>query len=348
MTTTNNFDHHSNIYPQDAWSSDDEDMTDAWDQSLGDFKSQKDLPAPDLYDATDLHTADEITALEQERDRCLRKGDADGADDAEQELQQYRPVDPMPKRTLVWTPPPQVGRVSPVVNGDIPKAVLTKMHKRPAVIMINKSSPSLAASKSPKPRPDHKARIGPFMRPSKLSDAEDSWTVAGKSSSIQTPKRMVMHAPSKIRDLKQSRRSKSGKPVPERFVMTQEKRETIDTAVKTLTTGKGLQKTRACQHILQGKTCPYGDKCTFAHTPEELTAKSCAFKDACRNHPKGTCKFPRTAEELAAATEKVRAKMKADIASLCCKPCAPTPSVVQVQQAKKTRRRARVYKNQPN
>jgi len=348
MTTTNNFDHHTNIYQQDAWSSDDEDMTDAWDQSLDNVKLQKDLPAPDLYDATDLHTADEIMALEQERDRCLRQGDDDGADDAEQELQQYRPVDPMPKRRLVWTPPPQVGRVSPVVNGDIPKAVLTKMHKRPTVIMINKSSPSLAASKSPKPRPEHKARIGPFMRPSKLSDAEDSWTVAGKSSSIQTPKRITMRPPSKIRDLKQSRKPKSDKSKVERFVMTQEKRETIDIAVKTLTTGKGLQKTRACQHILQGKTCPYGDKCTFAHTPEELTAKACAFKDACRNHPKGTCKFPHTAEELAAATEKVRAKMKADLASLCCKPCAQTPSVVQVQQAKKTRRRARVYKNQPN
>ena len=120
MTTTNNFDHRTNNYQQDAWSSDDEDMTDAWDQSLDNFKVKlSNLPAPDLCNSTDQQTADEITALEQERDQCLRKGDDDGADDAEQELQQYRPVDPIPKRRLVWTPPPQVGRVSPIDKNDI-------------------------------------------------------------------------------------------------------------------------------------------------------------------------------------------------------------------------------------
>jgi hypothetical protein len=41
-------------------------------------------------------------------------------------------------------------------------------------------------------------------------------------------------------------------------------------------------KTRICKSVSIGKVCTYGDKCKFAHSPDELRIQCCSFGDRCR------------------------------------------------------------------
>lgn len=40
-------------------------------------------------------------------------------------------------------------------------------------------------------------------------------------------------------------------------------------------------KTQPCRVITSGKTCPYGNKCNFAHSLEELVIDECLYKNRC-------------------------------------------------------------------
>ena len=42
-------------------------------------------------------------------------------------------------------------------------------------------------------------------------------------------------------------------------------------------------KTNVCKSVINGTVCPYGSKCNFAHTPDELRCIPCDFKSNCRN-----------------------------------------------------------------
>eukprot|EP00929_Paragymnodinium_shiwhaense_P101353 TRINITY_DN64369_c0_g4_i1.p1 TRINITY_DN64369_c0_g4~~TRINITY_DN64369_c0_g4_i1.p1 ORF type:complete len:173 (+),score=17.84 TRINITY_DN64369_c0_g4_i1:101-619(+) len=51
-----------------------------------------------------------------------------------------------------------------------------------------------------------------------------------------------------------------------------------------------LTKTRLCKH-LQGKDCPYGEKCAFAHSEEELRGlPDLAYTRLCVNFEHGHCR----------------------------------------------------------
>lgn len=47
------------------------------------------------------------------------------------------------------------------------------------------------------------------------------------------------------------------------------------------TLNKELAKTKLCNSVSEGKTCPYKEKCRFAHTVDELVIKECLFGERC-------------------------------------------------------------------
>eukprot|EP01083_Nonionella_stella_P157188 510027_1 len=50
-------------------------------------------------------------------------------------------------------------------------------------------------------------------------------------------------------------------------------------------------KTRLCNNYLNGQSCPYGDKCRFAHGRPELRRLRTFKVDVCRNDSKGFCRY---------------------------------------------------------
>lgn len=46
---------------------------------------------------------------------------------------------------------------------------------------------------------------------------------------------------------------------------------------------KTLAKTTMCKWIEKGENCPHGDKCTFAHSEQELKQRRCKFEDCCEH-----------------------------------------------------------------
>ena len=58
-----------------------------------------------------------------------------------------------------------------------------------------------------------------------------------------------------------------------------------------LKNGQGFEKTAMCKW---GARCRNKEKCTYAHTPEELTPRMCAFGKECHKHG---CRFPHDEEE---------------------------------------------------
>jgi len=51
---------------------------------------------------------------------------------------------------------------------------------------------------------------------------------------------------------------------------------------------KAVKRTRFCSSVLKGGKCPHGDRCNFAHTMDQLTARRCAFEKR-----SGSCKCVR-------------------------------------------------------
>ena len=51
-----------------------------------------------------------------------------------------------------------------------------------------------------------------------------------------------------------------------------------------------LARSKMCRSVGTGRPCPHGDKCRYAHSPEELKVAPCFFKDACNRVSKvGDC-----------------------------------------------------------
>jgi len=51
-----------------------------------------------------------------------------------------------------------------------------------------------------------------------------------------------------------------------------------------------LVRSKMCRSVETGRPCPHGDKCRYAHSPEELEVAPCFFKDACNRVSKvGDC-----------------------------------------------------------
>jgi len=76
---------------------------------------------------------------------------------------------------------------------------------------------------------------------------------------------------------------------------------------------KGSLKTQPCKSIMCGKQCRYGDKCKFAHTPEELTVRECHFKCQCRF--KHRCQFAHP-DDAAEKTAMARKRMADHLAKI--------------------------------
>lgn len=57
-------------------------------------------------------------------------------------------------------------------------------------------------------------------------------------------------------------------------------------------------KTQMCRSISSGIPCRFGDKCSFAHSKEELKVRKCAFGTACRTRYSKTnpCRFDHSEE----------------------------------------------------
>jgi Skp family chaperone for outer membrane proteins len=62
-------------------------------------------------------------------------------------------------------------------------------------------------------------------------------------------------------------------------------------------------KTKLCNNIKEKGICPFGDKCRFAHTQEEIRKAPCAFQKNCKNP---SCPYSHEAtEELDKIIDKV-------------------------------------------
>jgi hypothetical protein len=72
---------------------------------------------------------------------------------------------------------------------------------------------------------------------------------------------------------------------------------------------KNKIKSQMCRFIQRGRTCPFGDKCTYAHTKEELVLPKCAFGDTCRtkNSKTNPCKYAHPKPFVPVPAEKVDA-----------------------------------------
>ena len=310
----------TNKYQEDGWF-DDSEMTDACE-----YAPDQNFPDPGL--------ADDIIALEQEHDKALRRGDDDAADDAAASLQQCQQamemVDDLDIDSdeescyIPYQPPPQcIEQPLRSDDDDIPLELLHSMHTKQAIV-VNKSWPSVHASLAPLPtRNQYRCRTS-FPRVSLFRKAKNvEWIKISRKHKI--PSYFVLSPSSRIREIK----TRNYNHWKERNGKTQSKpkvdRSKINNAIKICTTGEGLEKTKPCQHILRGKPCRFGDKCNFAHTPEELSVKMCAYGDQCKHHKKGTCRYPHTAEELHIATEKARAEMRTQLQTcvLCPQPQRP-------------------------
>ena len=318
--TNNRVGFPTNKYQEDGWF-DDSEMTDVCE-----YAPDQNSPDPGL--------TDDIMALEQECDRALRRGDEDAADDAVASLQQCQQLmgvvndvgrdSDEESRYIPYQPPPQcIEQPLRSDDDDIPLELLHRMHTTQAIV-VDKSWPSVHSSLAPLPtRNQHRCRTS-FPRVSLFRKAKNvEWIKISRKHKI--PSYFVLSPSSRIREIK-TRNYNNWK---ERNGKTQSKpkvdRSKINNAIKICTTGEGLEKTKPCHHILQGKPCRFGDKCNFAHTPEELSVKMCAYGDQCKHHKKGTCRYPHTAEELHIATEKARAEMRTQLQTciLCPQPQRP-------------------------
>ena len=88
-------------------------------------------------------------------------------------------------------------------------------------------------------------------------------------------------------------------------------------------------KTAMCRSILAGKPCRFGDRCSYAHSKDELKVQKCAFGVRCRTRHSKTnpCRFdhteevqpapaprPTLAQEVKAAWEEEDARIEAAVA----------------------------------
>lgn len=61
---------------------------------------------------------------------------------------------------------------------------------------------------------------------------------------------------------------------------------------------KSKEKTKMCKSIMAGFPCKFGDKCTFAHSADELKVQKCAFGSVCKIRYSKTnpCQYDHTDE----------------------------------------------------
>lgn len=66
-------------------------------------------------------------------------------------------------------------------------------------------------------------------------------------------------------------------------------------------------KTKLCNNMKDGKICPFGEKCRFAHSESEIRKAPCVFQKNCKNP---NCPYSHDAnEELAKIIDKVEDKL---------------------------------------
>ena len=96
--------------------------------------------------------------------------------------------------------------------------------------------------------------------------------------------------------------------------------------------GANMKKSKLCKSIHQGIKCPYGARCNYAHSEEELVIPKCFFGSCCRyvrlvedgiyenTEPETVCMF-RHPDELKQSVEKRKNRTKRE------KPKAKTVSI---------------------
>ena len=279
----------------DGWG--DDPMTNDVDYSLwDDYALSEDIIDPDV-DAQSTGTNDDIQALEQEYDDAVRNGDDDSADCAMDALAHIVKPITKPIRKKKWVPPPQCAL--PTKIGETTFKPTTKTWKKP------------------------RRGFGPSMRAfPPISHNSDSDT----QSDLHTLARIQSGTCIKV-----STKKATPMPVPWKVGATSYKKEKFDRALQREKSGVSLTKsqsrardnnharsrgferaqqsqmscTKICRSVLNKTKCTHGHRCRFAHTPQQLHAQPCHWREHCRK--KDTCKFPHTEQEIAAATAKLRA-----------------------------------------
>lgn len=279
----------------------------------------------------------DITAAENELEEACRKGDQDAIDRCADELIRLKDAAeaaagiPKPQkrrsRTPGWTPPPQCSQVIPSKQGVFkpksPSWLLPKRNESPVHV---EGFPNLEDCKK-KPRKRFQKVDEDLLRLHKLRSSECK-SPRLKSGKIKMKTNRVLKMGSMGRSEQKHREYKSrhekgeetdyerrGREANEarskKFAAVSEAHDKpADERAKTL----GWVRTKPCLSVIKGIPCPHGDKCRFAHTPEELQIKSCHFGDRCNK--KDTCKFPHTAIEAAISLAKARALMRAQMEKL--------------------------------
>ncbi len=313
-----------NMMCADGWG-DDDDTQENWDyDSYDDGLGMDDLSTTEPTITDDIQHAEDVHAAEQEIDDAIRNGDADAADDAMAQLAGLLPVVTKPKRKSGWKPPPQTSRIVPLsTDGEFKPAAKTwiKPRKSRWAPKTSKTFPTIQEADAAAGNNSNgdllrlasiRKGVQPIRAPVKL--ARMAKPVAWKVGA--TPFKQEKFNKAKALE-------KSGANVSERQMKARERNHARSEGFAKAQSGEGARFTRICTSVLNGTPCRHGDRCRFAHKPEQLVARACNWGCHCRK--KSTCNFPHTPEELAAATTKLQAQFAARLG-------LPAPAPVTVCQ----------------
>lgn len=324
-----------NMMTADGWGDEDDAPQECWDyDTYDDGLGMDEHEVTEVPETEDEQHAEDVRAAEQEVADAVRNGNADAADDAMAALAGLTFTTTPKKRKTKWTPPPQTCLVPKGIEGVFKPTTATwkkprKTRWAPKPDKRN-PTPAEAVAKSSKTRNTddimrlaslRKGSIVPSQVRNPLTFSSIKKTAAPKPTAWkvgQTPYKQD-------RFNKAQAREKSGTRVSEREMKARERNHARSEGFAKAQSGEGARFTRICKSVLDGTPCRHGDRCRFAHRPEQLVARACNWGCHCRK--KSTCNFPHTPEELAAATTKLQAQFAARLgvpapAPITCQPCA--------------------------
>ncbi len=300
-----------NMMRADGWGDDDDTPQENWDYDDG--LGMDDYEATEAPETEDIQHAEDVHAAEEEVAHAVRNGDADAADDAMAMLAGLTFTTKPKKRKTKWTPPPQVGLVPKGIEGVFKPTTATwkKPRKTRWAHKIDKSSPTpaeaLVKSTKPTDADDDIMRLASLRRgsrkmpvkiaPQRIQQAPAAWKVGA------TPYRKSRFEAARTRE-------QTGEKISARQQQARDRNHARSEGFARAASGsQAAVRTRICRSVIDGTVCPHGDKCRFAHTPEQLTCRPCNWGVHCKKKHCG-CHFPHTPEEIDAATARLRANFQ--------------------------------------
>ena len=229
-----------------------------------------------------------MNAAEQALTDAFQSGNEDAIDEAREELEKLQePVKKTVKVVKKYIAPPQFA-IPDVVEGNF-DAKGRKTWKQPLKTrwghkkVDKKQFPSINVK-----APVHIKHTRIKME--KVGKSGKGFTVVKSKSSICGTVKLGTASYRKTRSETSNQREQAHERLAERSTV-------------------GSRFTCPCKAIMKGLVCEFGDKCAFAHTPEQLTVRMCHFGDACKC--KSTCRFghPCDHEQKTAEARKKMAAM---------------------------------------